>query len=53
MITAITTTKGDYGYENGYSTNYEDKEGYENGYSNNNNYENPKDYQTYPSEYRT
>ena len=33
--------------------NDEDKEGYENGYSNNNNYENPKDYQTYPSEYRT
>lgn len=43
----------DYGYENGYSTKNEDKEGYENGYSNNNNYENPKDYQTYPSEYRT
>jgi hypothetical protein len=32
------------GYENGYSTNYEDKEGYENGYSNNNSYVNPRDY---------
>ena len=45
--------EADYGYENGYSTNYKDKEGYENGYTNNNTYENPKDYQTYPSEYRT
>jgi hypothetical protein len=34
----------DYGYEEGYSTNYEDKEGYENGYSNNNSYVNPMDY---------
>jgi len=34
----------DYGYEEGYPTNYEDKEGYENGYSNNNSYVNPRDY---------